>query len=110
MCNRHDDAPDAARAAREARIRRSALRSVSTRLAAPRARFHACPALSAPDSSCRHLAPRSFRHLLRLRCAPVVLLPLLVMTREWDQVGGTLFAPDLVPRPTPPPVPAGRRG
>jgi len=43
--------------------------------------------------------------------APPLTCPfLLVLTREWDQVGGTLFAPDLVPRPTPPPVSAGQRG
>jgi len=48
----------------------------------------------------------------QLACAapPLTCPPLLVLTREWDQVGGTVFAPDLVPRPTPPPVFAGQRG
>jgi hypothetical protein len=70
------------------------------------------PLLGSPAvrSSCLAPAPVAPQVESRIRRlpAPPPLRPrrpalLCVLTREWDQVGGTLFAPDLVPRPTPPP-------
>ena len=62
-------------------------------------------------SSVPPLLPAASSRADRSCAAPPLTCPsLLVLTREWDQVGGTLFAPDLVPRPTPPSVFAGQRG
>ena len=71
-------------------------------------RSHLLPAL-VPAA---HSAPLHALELRpeRLRCAPLTCSSLLVLTREWDQVGGTLFAPDLVPRPTPSRIAGGQRG
>ena len=68
------------------------------------------PAFCPPDTSLPPVTRSPCPDPPYLRCAPLTCSSLLVLTREWDQVGGTLFAPDLVPRPTPSSIRAGQRG